>query len=275
MALRYEPTHDFLPHDAEYGLDKESLSRSQIIHPSFGRQFWIPQFATNPEQLRSVIAKRLWAFAHSTAPMPKNVTSVQLDNDCAMAVLRQLMKNPASRKSREMQAALAKYGSLGNLLAKIAWACWRATPRLSNKEIAEEIGMSKSQIVSHLSRLIRTAQALGFPVYPQRHKNLGQRRKRRPIDARSILRLWHAGQNVPTIATELGISEWRTRRTLRENGIILSLSESKRRCWRSADYRKNHAAGMSAAWQNPKTRPALLTQIKAVHAKRKSNAASA
>ena len=130
MALRFTPTHDLLT--GETGIDKASLSRSNYFRRSLGRSArWIPEFATKPAMLRLVIAKRLYAFAHSAAPLPTNVSRVKLDNDCAMAVLKQLMKNPASRRSREMQAALAKYGSLGNLLAKIAWACLLAICQLT------------------------------------------------------------------------------------------------------------------------------------------------
>lgn len=271
--LQFDPVRDLLPHGAEYGIDKDSLGRSHFIHRSVGRASrFIPAFAYCTPQLQRVIALRAHRFAHSTAPFPMEVSREKLDADCTAHVERVAAANPACRNTARLQAAVSRGGTYMGFLASLCWKAWRSLPTPTNAEIAADFGIAPSQVIIQLAKLVQAAENLGFPVYEIRAPMKGRKRRdRRPIDVQRILRLWSRGKSVPAIAKAVGDSDRRVRRTLREAGIVINLSESKRRAWRRPEYRKHRAAGMKAAWRNPATRPALLAQIRAARAKGKIN----
>ena len=144
---------------------------------------WTPEFATNTEQLRTVLMLRAWRYAHGPVRFPDNANWEELNGAATEKALAGHDIRPgASRKQFEMRdshiAAVKRAGGYLQLQGAIAYRAWRLNQ--DSVTVAESLGITPVNVRANLERMRDIALRLGFPIGRVHHTRGTKRVWRNP-----------------------------------------------------------------------------------------------
>lgn len=185
---------------AETGLGWDDMERIGPIGPAngveAGKLRWVPKFAFDDQQLRTVICRvglyynNYWHITPDWA----TVDWKRIDRDCTRAIMRRSSRGmPKYQKATvdQQQRAVRKAGSYLALYIGVAYHYWRRG--LDCVTVAELLAMNPPQVRKYAATMVRHARALGFETF-EHHKTAGRKYHGAALRHRTIARRKSLGQ---------------------------------------------------------------------------------
>jgi hypothetical protein len=141
---------------------------------------WIPAFATNPEQLRNVLALLAWRYAHGRTDFPQGLTLQTLTlqeltrmTDARFAKAEKKQRPGLSgREQLIWERYLFCYEGPGGWMkahASVAYRSWLLGE--NSCQVASQLWMTPQQVRIILYRMNCIARELGYETFPSNHKS--------------------------------------------------------------------------------------------------------
>lgn len=199
---------------------QEFKSSWHTIHAVGRPRRWIPEFAFDDAQLRSVIIHATLGYIFRTSEVPDDI---ELD----LAYLKELAANRQKwveacaqgslsahwQACEEFICAVANCGGYMEMVGAVAYRAWRL--RWHDNDIAASLAMQKESVKRIRIRLVKYAERLGFPTHAPR-KDVTQKEVHE-----LIARMFSQNATVDVIAAILGRSCWFVRHSLRVQGLYV------------------------------------------------------
>jgi hypothetical protein len=157
--------------DARHSLTWNEFKSGTHVESQIGRSpRWIPAFAADEFQFRSVLVQAVVQYVFRGHNVPQTVS-----ND--LGYLRALAADSFTREcfGRAWDdsyfavmighiQAVKKAGGILQMLAAIMYRAWKL--HWHDSEIAEELGLTAPAVAKQRAKLLRIAKKLGYPTYP-------------------------------------------------------------------------------------------------------------
>jgi len=188
-----------------HGTGWHFVSKARVLnHNEFGSVFyspgrsqrWIPEFAANEGQLKSVLVHAAVSYIFRSKKVPEDIATdleylKRLANDrhAQEVALHDGSGNEHWNRMSEHLRAVGNAGGYLQLTAGISYRAWRLG--WHNKEIGDVMGMKGIAVNGVIVKLLRIAETLGYPTRP--------RRRDKPKHVRGvddILLMWDEGETV-------------------------------------------------------------------------------
>lgn len=170
------------------GISFQDYSRMQTEQRAPSRHGrYIPTFAANDEQLRQVIAQRIWIYLHNGGDHGKVPDELAKDWQRLCRMADEFEEKMASRDishmpkgQRELRQlhheAVKRAGGYAALQSAIAYRSWRL--RQYSVTVGVALGISPQNVRVSVQRMNDAARFLGFEVFPDHHTR-GTKRARK------------------------------------------------------------------------------------------------
>ncbi|MBZ5662523.1 MAG: hypothetical protein LAO08_19135 [Acidobacteriia bacterium] len=143
---------------------------------------WLPPWAFNDEQLRTVILHRGWSYVHGDSLLPRDITFVeakrQVDEHFANVMSREWGK-PGSKQWAIHEAHVRSVKNAGGYLELLGAVLYKSL-RVGRDSVAVagDLGITPSSVRQIVARANEAAVALGFETFAP-SKTAGRPRKRK------------------------------------------------------------------------------------------------
>lgn len=206
-----------------YG-DAESKGIRVITRVGRSKRF-IPEFAVNDHQLRSVILHCTVAYAFRGCKIPqdllinlKNIEMLARDKAARVKAIADGSEKKYWDRMSEYLAAVENTGGWMELVSAVAWRSWRNVPPWRTKEVADSLAIKPSTVINIVSALKRTATFMGYPTYQPRKENPAKEQARKDRQS-AVENLWKEGLTVPQICKRLNATPQSVRPHLKRVGL--------------------------------------------------------
>lgn len=209
---------------------------------------YIPEFAFDDGQLRSVIIHATLGYIYRVGKVPADVETdlaylkkLAADRQAWVEACAQGSLSAHWQACEEHITAVANCGGYMEMLGAVAYRAWRL--RWHDRDIAASLAMTVSSVADVRTRLLRYAERLGFPTFPPRKGNTR-------IDDALVASMWSNRATVNLIAVVLGCSGRVVRHSLRKQGLYVrrpgnrprpGIDLEKRRTWWRSYRRKRRS----------------------------------
>lgn len=233
MYDRYQfegPRQAFGQRAAEFGVSSKELAESMRQGSSGGRTTrWIPEYATNDAQLRSVLVHATISYVFHSKRVPADIQTdlahLKRMADDRLAYWQSLANGSDTEwwnKVAERLRSIADAGGYMALIAAISYRAWRL--RWHDKEIERELNLKQWTVRDLLLRLNRIAYRLGYPACKPRPDFFNLE-----VLGSCVATMWENKAPVGLIAEILSIQPEMVRRLLRKHGLYVFRGRSARR----------------------------------------------
>jgi hypothetical protein len=204
---------------AQANLSGDDLANSMHLGWAPGRtRRWIPQFANNDAQLRSVIAHTTISYVFHSKQVPPGI-EIDLANlkrlaDSRQAHWQSLADGSANRYWEAVASHLRSVADAGGymeLIAAVSYRAWRL--RWHDKDCASQMGLKAHTTRDILGRLVQMADRLGYTTYEPRSD------ARMRVTPETVAMMWENGAPVGDIAAILSCHPTLVRHHLRKLGL--------------------------------------------------------
>lgn len=217
---------DFAKTAAKAGFTgNEFANGMSTLHRQGRSKRWIPEFALDASQLKSVLLHATAAYVFGPKKNRPEVIVNDLKYFHQLAVdryarMQAIMSGTADERVSHIQQhleAVERCGSYMALIAAVAYRAWLL--HWHAPEIAAEVGLSKFGVEAILRKLLKTARELGYPTMDTSH--LCNQPRGVQEDEAEILALWEQGKTTLDIRDELRCSAEKVKRVLRDHGVYV------------------------------------------------------
>jgi hypothetical protein len=221
-------------------LDYNQFKEMHVIR-SVGRpRRWIPEFATDDGQLRSVIIHATLGYIFRAGKVPADITTdreylkeLASDRQAWAEAMVSGSLNAHWQSMEQYIAAVRGCGGYMEMLGAVAYRAYRL--RWHDEDIAASLAMTTVSVRTIRFRLLRYAERLGFTTYERRKDVL-------PAAVHELIAsMWSQSATVKQIAANLGSSGQFVRHSLRMQGLY-GLRHPRRGC----DLEKRRACARKA-----------------------------
>jgi len=163
--FQFQDHHSMYPVSAGTEIAFEDFRRGMRTQFRSPSRAWVPPFALNDKQLRTVLLHRAWFYCHHTAP-PEAVDWKTANAKATAHALRSYEIRPDAPAQIAMRdahiAAVKRAGGYLQLIASCAFRAWRLGQ--DSVAVGDSLGISPCSVRVMLQRIRDVARKLGYDV---------------------------------------------------------------------------------------------------------------